>query len=164
MLAMVPDGPVMLLAFNFKQFAGLDLFDKMVKKDWQNNAKAGKEFKDYQDFVNQTGIDLQKDVYSVVAAMYGSMDSEQRGSGRHRQYEIRPGQAAVPCSSKSRWSCAEEKYRGLDMYTLKNEDAKKDMRLAFLNKSNILFGSPLQLKKAIDLNLDKGKSVLQTAA
>ena len=35
---------------------------------------------------------------------------------------------------------------------------------SFLNKANIVFGSPLQVKKAVDLNLDKGKSVLQTAS
>src|SRR4030042_5325905 len=76
LLAMVPEGPSMLMAFNFQQFAALDLFDKMIKDDWQKNAKAGKAFKNYGDFVKQTGIDLQKDVFAVVGAMYGGVDSE----------------------------------------------------------------------------------------
>jgi len=163
MLAMVPDGPVLLMAFNFKQFAGLELFDKMIKKDWQQNAKAGKAFKDYQDFVNQTVVDLQKDVYSVVASMYGALDSNNPEVVGIVNMKYDPAKL-LSVFKQNQVITAEEKYRGLDMYTLKNEDARKDMRLAFLNKSNILFGSPLQVKKAIDLSLDKGKSVLQTAS
>ena len=36
---------------------------------------------------------------------------------------------------------AEANDRGLGLYTLKNDDAKKDMRLAFLNAHNIIFGT-----------------------
>lgn len=163
MLAMVPDGPVMLMAFNFKQFAGLDLFDKMIKKDWQKNAQAGKSFKDYQDFVGQTGVDLQKDVYSVVAAMYGGLDSDNPEVVGIVNMKYDPDKLLAVLKQNQVFT-AEEKYRELNMYALKNEDARKDMRLAFLNKNNILFGSPLQVKKAIDLSLDKGKSVLQSAS
>ena len=95
MLAMVPEGPVMLMAFNFQQFAALDLFDKTVKKDWQRTTpRRPRTSRITRISCNQTGIDLQKDVYAVVAAMYGGLDSENPEAGRHRQHEIRPGQAA----------------------------------------------------------------------
>jgi hypothetical protein len=163
MLAMVPDGPVMLMAFNFKQFAALDLFDKMIKKDWQKNATPAKAFKDYPDFVEKTGIDLQKDVYSVVGAIYGDFDSKNPEGIGIVNMKYDPDKLLAVLKD-NQVVTAEEKYRGLNIYTLKNEDSSKDMRLAFLNKSNIIFGTPLQVKKAIDLNLDKGKSVLQTAS
>ena len=76
MLAMVPEGPVMLMAFNFQQFADLALFDKLLKDDWQKGAGPGQIFANYQDFVQKTGIDLKKDVYSVVAGAYGDLGIE----------------------------------------------------------------------------------------
>jgi len=163
MLAMVPAGPVMLMAFNFQQFAALDLFDNMIKKDWQKNAKAGKAFKDYQDFVDKTGVDLQKDVYAVVGTIYGGFDSENPEGIGIVNMKYDPDKLLAVLKQNQVFT-AEEKYRDRNIYTLKNEDSRKDMRLAFLNKSNIIFGTPLQVKKAIDLNLDKGKSVLQTAS
>jgi hypothetical protein len=163
MLSMVPDGPVMLMAFDFKQFAALELFDKMIKKDWQDNAKVSKAFKDYPDFVAKTGIDLQKDVYSVVGALYGGFDSENPDGIGIVNLKYDPDKLLAVFRENQVFT-AEEKYRDLNIYTLKNEDSRKDTRLAFLNKSNIIFGTPLQVKKAIDLNLDKSKSVLQTAS
>ena len=163
MLAMVPEGPSMLMAFNFQQFAALDLFDKMIKEDWQKNAKAGKAFKDYADFVQQTGIDLQKDVFAVVGAMYGGVDSENQEMVGivNLKYDADKLLAVL---KKNQALTAEEKYRDRNIYTLKNEDSAKDTRLAFLNKTNIVIGSALQIRKTIDLALDKGKNVLQTAS
>lgn len=163
MLGMVPEGPVMLMAFNFQQFTTLEFFDKTFKKNWQQNKKAAEAFKDYQDFVDQTGIDLQKDVYGVVAAMYGGLDSQNPELVGIVNLKYDPNKLLAVFKKHGEFT-AEEAYRGQTLYTLKNEDAKKDMRLTFLNKTNIAFGSPLQVKKAIDLSLDKGKSVLQTAS
>jgi len=163
MLAMVPEGPSMLMAFNFQQFAALDLFDKMIKDDWQKNAKAGKAFKDYQDFVAQTGVDLQKDVYAVVGAVYGGVDSQNPdGIGIvNMKYDQEKLLAVL---KEKQVITSAEKYRDRNLYTLKSEEPGKDARLAFLNPSNIVFGTPLQVRKTVDLALDKGKSVLQTAA
>jgi hypothetical protein len=163
MLAMVPEGPVMLMAFNFQQFAALNLFDKMIKEDWQKNAKAGKVFKDYPDFVAKTGVDLQKDVYTVVGAIYGDLGGKNPEGIGIVNMKYDPDKLLAVLKQNQVFT-AEEKYRGLNIYTLKNEDASKDMRLAFLGKSSIIFGTPLQVKKTLDLNLDKGKSVLQTAS
>ncbi len=165
MLGMVPEGPVMLMAFNFQQFAGLDFFNKTVKEDWQKNAKAGKAFKDYQDFVQKTGIDLQKDVYSVVGAIYGTLGGDNPEAVGIVNLKYDPDKLLAVLKANQVIS-AEEKYGDLTLYTLKDEDAAKakDMRLAFLNKSNIAIGSPLQVKQAIDLSLKKGNSVLKTAA
>lgn len=163
MLAMVPEGPSMLIAFNFQQFAALDLFDKMIKDDWQKNAKAGKAFKNYGDFVQQTGIDLQKDVFAVVGAMYGGVDSENQEMVGIVSLKY-DADKLLAVLKKNQALTAEEKYRDRNIYTLKNEDSAKDTRLAFLNKTNIILGSPLQVRKTIDLDLDKGKSVLQTAS
>jgi hypothetical protein len=163
MLAMVPDGPVMLMAFNFQQFAALDLFDKTFKQNWQQNQKAGMVFKDYQDFVNQTGVDLQKDVYGVVAAVYGKFESENPELVGIVNLKYDPDKLLAVFKKNGEFT-GEETYRDRILYSLKSKDPAKEMRLTFLNQSNIAFGSPLQLKKAIDLNLDKGKSVLQTVA
>jgi hypothetical protein len=163
MLGMLPEGPVMLMAFNFQQFTTLELFDKTFKQNWQQNKKAAAVFKDYQDFVNQTGVDLQKDVYGVVAAIYGSFESKNPELVGIVNLKYDPDKI-LAVFKKNGEITGEETYRDRTLYSLKNEDKTKDMRLTFLNPGNIAFGTPQQLKKAIDLNLDKGRSVLQTAA
>jgi hypothetical protein len=163
MLSMLPEGPVVLMAFNFQQFTTLELFDKTFKKNWQKNKKAAVVFKDYQDFVNQTGVDLQKDVYGVVAAVYGSFESKNPELVGIVNLKYDPDKLLAVFKKNGEFT-GEETYRDRILYSLKSEDEAKEMRLTFLNQSNIAFGSPLQLKKAIDLNLDKGKSVLQNAS
>ncbi len=163
MLAMVPEGPVMLMAFDFQRFAALNFFDKALKQDWQKNAKAAKDFKDYQEFVQKTGVDLQKDVYAVVAAIYGGFESEKPEVLAVVNMKYDEGKLLAIFKEKGVF-VAEEKYGDRTLYTLKNEDAAKDTRLAFLNKANILIGSPLPVKKAIDLAAKNGKNVLATPA
>ncbi len=163
MLSMVPEGAVVLIGFNFQQFASLNFFDKTIKQDWQKNAKAGKAFKDYQDFVQKTGIDLQKDVYAIVAAVYGNMESKDSEMAGVVNLKYDPNKL-LTVFKENQVIAAEENYRGRTLYTMKDENASKDVRLVFLNKGNIVFGSPLSVKKVIDLDLKQGKSVLQTAA
>jgi hypothetical protein len=163
MLAMVPEGPVMLMAFDFQRFAALNFVDKALKADWQKNAKAAKDFKDYQEFVEKTGVDLQKDVYAVVAAIYGGFESENPEALVVVNMKYDEGKLLAVFKEKGVFS-AEEKYGDRTLYTLKNEDSAKDMRLVFLNKANVVIGSPLQAKKAIDLAAKNGKNVLATPA
>ena len=165
LLAMLPEGPVMLVSFNLQQLASLDFFDKMIKEDWQKSAKAGRAFKDYQDFKQQTGIDLQKDLYASVIAIYGGFGSENPDIVGIINMKYDPAKLLSVFRDKQVIT-AEETYRDRPMYTLKTEEAEKskDMRLTFLNKASVAFGSPLQVKKAIDLELKEGKSVLKTAA
>ncbi len=161
MLAMVPEGPVLLMAFDFQRLAGLNFFDKALKNDWQKNAKAVKDFKDYQEFVQKTGVDLQKDVFAVVGAIYGSFESKNPEALGIINMKYDEGKLLAVFKEKGVFT-SEEAYGGRTLYTLKNEDEAKDMRLAFLNKANIVVGSPLQVKKALDLAAKNGKSVLQT--
>jgi hypothetical protein len=163
MLTMVPSGPVMLMGFNFQQFSTLELFDKTFKENWQKNAKANMAFKDYNDFVQQTGIDLQKDVYAVVAAVYGGLESENPDIVGivNLKYDA---DKLLTVFKKNGDITAEKAFRNHTLYTLKNKDAKKEMYLAFLDKSNILIGSLQPVKEAIQLSMKEGKSVLQTAS
>lgn len=163
LLAMVPEGPVMIMAFDFQRLAGLNFFDKALKDDWQKNAKAAKDFKNYQDFVQKTGVDLQKDVFAVVGAIYGGFESQNPDALGIVNMKYDEGKLLAVFKEKGVFT-AEEPYGGRVLYTLKNDDPAKDMRLAFLNKANIAIGSPTQVKKAIDMAAKGGKSVKQTAA
>jgi hypothetical protein len=162
-LAMVPEGPVVLMAFNFQQFSSLELFDKTFKENWQKNAKASMTFKDYQDFVQQTGLDLQKDVYMVVGAIYGDFNGESSEALGIVNLKYDPDKLLAVFKKNGDFT-AEETYRNHTLYTVKETKPGKEMRVAFLDKANILIGSALTVKKAIDLNLDKGNSVLKTAS
>lgn len=162
-LALVPEGAVMLLAFDFQQFADLALFDKMLKDDWQKGSGPGQVFANYQDFVQKTGIDLKKDVYTVVAGVYGELGGEnQQVLGTvNLKYDK---EKLLGLLRQNNVIVAEDNYRGLGLYTLKGEDSKKNIRLAFLNANNIVIGTEAQMKQAVDLAQGSGKSVLKNAA
>lgn len=165
MLAMVPQGAVALVGFNLQQLTSLEFFDKMLKENVQKKAGADKAFKDYNDFVQQTGIDLQKDVYAAVIAVYGGFDSENPEMAGIVNLKYDAGKLLGVLKAKQAIA-AEELYRDLTLYTLKDEgEAKgKEVRLAFLNKANIAFGSPVSLKKVVDLERKDGQNVLKDAA
>ena len=93
--------------------------------------------------MQKTGVDLQKDVYAVVAAIYGSFESENPEALGIVNMKYDEGKLLAVFREKGVFT-AEETYGGRTLYTLKNEDAAKDMRLAFLNKANIVIGSPLR--------------------
>lgn len=164
MLSMVPDGPVVLMAFDFQRFAALSFVDKALKEDWQKSAKGAKEFKDYQEFVQQTGVDLQKDVYGVVVALYGNFEDKEPTP--LAVVNLKYDQAKLLGVLRAKGVItAEENYGGQTLYALKNEDKpEQDMRLAFLDKGTIVAGTPEPVKKAVDLAAKKGQSVLKTAA
>jgi len=165
MLAMVPEGPMMLIGFNLQQLSSLKFFDKMLQEDWQKNPTGGKAFKDYQDFKRQTGIDLQKDLYASVLAIYGDFESKNPEIAGILNMKYDEGKLLAVLREKQ-VILSQEDYRGRAVYALKGEEEgkQKDMRLAFLNKANIAFGSPLSVKKVIDLDLKGGQSVLKSAA
>jgi hypothetical protein len=163
MLGMVPEGAIMVMAFDFQRFANLKFFDKALKEDWQDNAKAVKDFKDYQEFVQKTGIDLQKDVYAIVAALYGTLDGDNPELMGVANLKYDEAKLLAVLQEKGAFA-GEEKYGDRTLYTLQNDDPGKDMRLVFLNKASILFGSPQPVKNAIDLAAKKGRSVLKTEA
>jgi hypothetical protein len=117
---MVPEGPIMIMAFDFQRLAGLDFFDKALKTDWQKNAKAAKDFKDYQEFVAKTGVDLQKDVFAVVAAIYGSFESENPEALGIVNMKYDEGKLLAVFKEKGVFT-AEEAYGGRT-YTLKDEN------------------------------------------
>ncbi len=163
LLAMVPEGALMVMAFDFQRFAALNFFDKALKEDWKKNAKGAKDFKDYQEFVQKTGIDLQQDVYMVVGAVFGSFDDKAAqplfiGSLKYDRAKL------LSVLKEKGTIQAEEPYGGRTLYTLKGEDSSKEMRLVFMNDACIAVGSPMAIKKAVDLAARKGKSVLQTPA
>ena len=162
-LAMIPEGAIMLLAFDFQQFADLALFDKMLKDDWQKDKGPGQVFANYQDFVQKTGIDLKKDVYSVVAGVYGELggDNPLALGIVNLKYDK---EKLLSLLRQNNVIVAEDNYRGLGIYTLKGEEAKKNIRLAFLNANNIVIGTEAQIKQAVDLAQGSGQSVLKNAA
>jgi hypothetical protein len=113
--------------------------------------------------VQKTGIDLKKDVYTVVAGVYGEMGGENpQGMGIvNLKYDK---EKLLGLLRQNNVIVAEDNYRGLGLYTLKGEESKKDVRLAFLNASNIVIGTEAQVKLVIDLAQGSGQSVLKNAA
>jgi hypothetical protein len=162
-LAMVPDGAVMLLNFDFLKFSDLALFDKMLKDDWKKDGGPGKVFADYPDFVKKTGIDLKKDVYSVTAGIYGELGGAepQMVALVNLKYDK---EKVLGLLRQNSVIVAEENYRGLGLYSLKGDEGKKEARLVFLTPYAVAIGTEAQVKLAVDLAQGSGASILKNAA
>jgi hypothetical protein len=175
-LAMVPDGAVMVLNFDFLKFSDLALFDKMLKDDWKKDGGPGKVFADYPDFVQKTGIDLKKDVYSVTAGIYGELGGAEPQVVALVNLKYDKEKVLGLLRQKS-VIVAEDNYRGLGFYTLKGEESvkdglrtlsqegsKKEARLVFLTPYAVAIGTEAQVKLAVDLAQGSGASILKNAA
>jgi len=175
-LAMVPDGAIMVLNFDFLKFSDLALFDKMLKDDWKKEGGPGKVFANYPDFVQKTGIDLKKDVYSVTAGIYGELGGAepQMVALVNLKYDK---EKVLGLLRQNSVIVAEDNYHGLGLYTLKGEESdkdglrtlsqegsKKEARLVFLTPYAVAIGTEAQVKLAVDLAQGSGTSILKNGA
>jgi len=169
MLTMLPENAALVISFDCHQFSQLALFDKAIAGDWGKKDEGSKKiFKDYQEFVTKTGIDLKKDLFFVSFALYGQLGSQEpEGVGVVNMKYDR--QRLLTLLLENQVTVQEEIYQGVSVYSVKDAEKKivkkeEDFRFAFLNPSNILFGTPAKVKSAIDLAKGKGQNILKTAS
>ena len=160
---LLPDNASGVLSMNFKEFAKLDFFDKIIKEAKEEKPdKPGKVFKDYQDFVDKTGIDPQKDIHGFALAFLG---------------KIKPGSEPdvvvvadlnydknklMNAFKEGDEKFSEEDYKGITIMQ-GVDDNGKDFALAFVNESIMAGGKIDGVKKVVDLSKGEGQNILANA-
>jgi len=124
-------------------------------------AKAIAENKDkakYDEFVQTSGIDLQKDVFYFVGALLGNFgQKEMDGVGLVNLKYNKEKLLAV--LQKEGGEMTSEEYNGFTIHKAKATGEKQPVNLAFLDESNILFGTDVAVKQVIDVRQKKGDNV-----
>lgn len=136
----------------------IDIHRLMQTAAVTKNIQEGENSQKYQKFVQDTGIDPQKDVYFAVAAMMGDIgQTAQEGVALVNLKYDKEKLLALLRQEKGELTQAE--YSGLTIYQAAPEEGQKPMAGVFLDASNILLGSELAVKQVIDISQKKADNI-----
>ena len=112
----------------------------------------------YDEFIQTTGIDPQKDVFYFVGAALGDIGQKEMDGVAlvNLKYEK---DKLLALLKKEGGEMTTEEYSGLTIYTGTPKDEKKPVSAVFLDESNILFGTSPAVKKSIDVREKKADNV-----
>ena len=155
-----------LLAYLPKSANGVIVMDlgRILNTDAANNAlKEDKAVQKYQEFVQKTGIDPQKDIHFVAIGLAGNMTAQAPEAAVvvNMNYKKDDLLAKIKAEAKN---LQESTYAGLTLYTVPEKDGSKQAYLAFLDPSLVAGGSEAALKSVIDVYQGKAPSVLKNEA
>jgi len=136
----------------------IDIHRLMQTAAVSKNIQEGENSQKYQKFVQDTGIDPQKDVYFAVAAMMGDVgQTAQDGAVLvNLKYDKEKLLAQL---RQQRGELTQSEYGGSTIYQAPAEEGKKPMAGAFLDASNILLGSEAAVKQVIDISQKKAENI-----
>jgi hypothetical protein len=112
----------------------------------------------YDEFVQTTGIDPQKDVFYFVGAMLGDFgQKEMDGVGLvNLKYEK---EKLLALLQKEQGELTTEQYNGFTVYKAAATGEKKPVSGVLLDESNILFGTDAAVKQVVDVKQKKADNV-----
>jgi hypothetical protein len=151
MLSLLPKEVNGVIVVDAKRIMKTDMVEKAIKEN--------KDPQKYQHFIQETGIDPQKDLYFFVAAMSGLTGGEKAQEGVaivNLKYNKDQLLAMV---KKERGELIEADYNGIKIYQAAQTDEKKPISGAFLDDSNIIVGTDAAVKKVIDVSQKKAENI-----
>jgi hypothetical protein len=112
----------------------------------------------YDEFVQTSGIDPQKDVFYFVGAAMGELNQKDMdGVGLvNLKYDK---EKLLALLKKKGGELTTEEYNGATIYTAAPTEGKKPVSAAFLDESNVLFGTAPAVKKVIDVHQKKADNI-----
>jgi len=164
LFTLVPENAAGVFHLDIKKLSTQEFYGKMIeelKKKEATPGKQGEMIKNYQDFVNMTGIDPQKDLYALVFAGFG--DLNKKDVDFVMVANLKYDQAKIvnlikTAMQKESKELVEETYQGLTLYKTKDEEGK-DIVFSFIPPELIVLGRPEAAKQSLDLFKGKGKSL-----
>ena len=155
----VPDTATGLFTINFNKLTSISAFDKM-KDDmkFDDLSKKQKLFKNYQDFIEKTGIDPKKDIKSAVVAIFSELDEKEPELSfiANLNYDKQKLLALLKESGKDFQT---SDFNGMTMYSGKDEKGK-EAGFIFLSDNIITAGTIEGVKKVAGLAGKGGKNIL----
>ena len=151
MLSLFPKDTRGLLVVDVRRIMQTEGAAKAIK-DNEKNEK-------YVKFVQETGIDPQKDIFFFAGAMMG--DLNQKSPDGAAMINVKYDKARLlEMIRKEKGEFTTADYNGVTVYQFIGED-KKPMSGVFLDESNILAGSDAGVKKMVDVYQKKADSVVK---
>jgi hypothetical protein len=114
----------------------------------------------YDEFVQTTGIDPQKDVFYFVGAALGDIGQKEMDGVALVNLKYKK-EKLLALLKKEGGEMTTEEYSGLTIYTGAPKDEKKPVSAVFLDESNIMFGTSPAVKS--HRRREKGRQCLRSA-
>jgi len=160
MLGLIPKDVRGIFFIDFHRVMGIEVVSKALEDD--------EGHKDYQPFMEMTGIDPQKDIYFIAGGVSGEMEKAKQKAVviinlKYNKDSLLP---LITGKKGKEEELKEEEYNGFKIYySLKKEES--GMKTAagpsfcFIDNSNILAGDTAKVKSVIDILQKKGENVFK---
>jgi hypothetical protein len=153
MMSMLPRDARGVMVVDVHRIMEVEAVRKAIQED--------ENYQKYQEFVQETGIDPQKDIFFFVAAFGGEKDQQKMQEGvalLNMKYDRDLLLAKV---KKEGTELSEAVYNGITVYQGVQAENQKPFSGAFLDDSNIVAGTDAQVKKVIDVYQKKAENILK---
>jgi hypothetical protein len=153
MLSLLPQDARGVMVVDVHRIMDLDAVKKAIQED--------ASYQKYQEFIQETGIDPQKDVFFFVAGFAGEKDQDRFREGvvlLNMKYNRDLLLAKV---KKEGAEVNETVYNGVTVYQGIQTETQKPFSGAFLDDSNIVMGTDIHVKKVIDVYQKKAENILK---
>lgn len=156
LLAYLPQSSNGVVVLDMNRIMNTDAANKAIKED--------KAFQKYQEFVQKTGIDPQKDLHFIAVGLTGDMMSKTAEPAVIVSMNYKKDDLLAKIKAEAKAEIQETTYNGVTLYTVPEEQGKKQAYVAFLDASLIAGGSETSLKSIIDVYQKKSESALKNEA
>ncbi len=155
MLSLLPKESAGVIVIDVNRIMTTESVDKAIKEN--------KDYQKYQEFVQETGIDPQKDVFFFVGAMTGDLSQGAKDGVAvvNLKYDKDKLLAKI---QKERGELAKAEYNGFTIYQAAGAGEQKPVSGAFLDDSNIIFGTDSAVKRVIDVYQKKAENIWKSAS
>lgn len=158
MLSLIPADSMGVFFIDFHKAMSTEIVSKAIKED--------KNYQKYQEFVEMTGIDPQKDVYFVSVSVTEAMEKEKTKGGAiiNLKYDKETLLSLIKAkAAEEGQELQEEEYSGVMIYAWKEENGDKPY-FSFIDDSNIIAGDDTGVKSIIDVLQKKKENVFKNEA
>ena len=164
LLALLPQNAVGIFFVNFKKFAGMGIFDKIIKDSEEKKAdRAGEVFESYQDFIDKTGINPKKDISSLAFAIFGKLGPMAGEPDMVGVIYLNFNKDTILGLLKEKGvQFGEETYNGIAIYRTKDQKGK-EVAFSFINEKIMAGGTPDLVKQVIDISKGAAQNILADA-
>jgi hypothetical protein len=153
MLNLLPKEAIGIFIVDVHRILTTEIADKAIKEN--------KNYQKYQEFVKESGIDPQKQIFFIAAAIMGEAGGmKQQAVGVvNLKYDKN---LLLDKMKKTGKGIKEEVYNGVTIYSSQEEEETKKLPTgAFLDESNIVVGNENGVKTVIDIYQKKKENVLK---
>jgi hypothetical protein len=153
MLSLLPKDGRGVMVVDVHRIMEVEAVTKAIQQD--------ANYKKYQEFIQETGIDPQKDIFFFVAAFAGEKDQEKFQEGVVLLNMKYNRDLLLAKLKKEGTEVSEAVYNGVTVYQGVKAETQKPFSGAFLDDSNIVVGTDAHVKKVIDVYQKKAESILK---